>query len=280
MSDVEIIGVAEAGRKFSVEELGIESERNALIDAIANAPKASIIFVKRYEAKNGYGEVADYFYLKGVDYGSMKQRSIDKLVDIESDSDFSLTVTWNEWWDTVKDKKTTANAKNKELRKNKVTFHAGDHRLTEAIAAVRHGILNPRQRETVYEQEGNGVYTQVTDAGLCLHVRDCQRLQKNVVKGGDWPVKASSEKVALKNALKGLLPISKYRQVRLDGRFDYITVAGQVVMQSEGGEKAYIGFKEHAGLIESRLPMIDEEIEMEKVLTESEPALAAIAEML
>lgn len=280
MSDVAVIGVAQEGKKFGVEELGIESNRQALIDAIATAPKASIIFVKRYEAKNGHGEVADYFYLKGVDYGAMKDRSLQQLAAMEADPNFALTVEWREWWDTVKDKKTTAAAKNKELRTHKVTYHAGDHRLTEAFAAVRNSILNPRERPDIYEKEGNGVYTQITDKGFCLHIRDCQRLHKTVVRHGDCPVKTTSESVALKDAITNRLPLGKYRQVRLDGRFDYVTVAGQIVMQDENGEQTFIGFKEHAGLMRTRIPQIDEEIEMEKTLRDSQHVIQAVDNML
>ena len=279
MSKVQIVGVAEAGRKFKVEELGVEANRQALIAAIADAPKASIIFVKRYESKNGHGQIADYFYLKGVSYESMKQRSLAQLDAIIADDDFSIVVNWNEWFNPETQKKTTAAAKNKELRKNKVTFHAGDHRLLVAIAAIRNSIENPRRRESVYENEGNGVYTQLTDEGLCLHVRDCQQLHKSIVCGGDWPIKASSEAVALKAAISKTLSIGKYRQVRLDGRFDYITVAGQLVMQDGSGEKAFIGFKEHAGLMQTRLPQIDEEIEMEKVIRDATPVIEAFADM-
>ena len=54
-----MIGVKGEDGKFSIDQVGIERERESLINMIAFAPKASIIHVHAYESKTGNGEVSN-----------------------------------------------------------------------------------------------------------------------------------------------------------------------------------------------------------------------------
>jgi len=74
---------------------------------------------------------------------------------------------------------------------------------------------------------------------------------------------------ALTAKLKSLTPYGKYRQVSLDGRFDYISVSGQIVMQNEGGTENFIGFAEHKGLLVPRINGLEEELPSVKVPSET-----------
>ena len=260
----EMVGIKD-GSKFSIEQVGIERERQDLIDMIANAPKASIIHVHAYESKNGHGEVANFFYLKGVDYGRMKDRSYALLGEIADNPDFSISVTRGVWQDSAGTNH-NRKAKGRTFKTVTQTYKHGDEMLQQAISKVMESILNPKARTNVYEKQGNGIYEQ--DEGT-LHIRDCRLLHKVVIKEGDYPQKATGELVALTNALKKLLPISKYRQVRLDGRYDYITVGGQIIMQDEAGEKVFVGFAEHKGLIQPRIVGLENEVPMRKIPVET-----------
>jgi len=241
--------VTEVTGQFSMDELGHKTNKEALINMIAEAPKGGIIHVKAYESKGGHGEVANYFYLKGVDYGKMKERSLAKLNKIAEDENFSIKVTRGVWTDS-KGQNHNRKAKDRTFRTITETYTSNDVIVSEAVKEIENSILNPYKKGADYQKEGNGIYSMEDQS---LHIRDCQLLNKIVLRKGDYPKKASSEKVALRNAIKRTLPISKYRQVRLDGRFDYISVGGQIVMQDENENDVYIGFSEHKGLLTPRI---------------------------
>lgn len=262
-----MVGV-EGGKTFPIEQVGIEQERETLINMIALAPKASIIHVHAYESKKGYGEVANFFYLKGVDYGKMKERSLDVLSEIANNPDFSISVTRGVW----KNQKGEINPTNRKSKEYPIfdtvakIYNHDNKLLTEAIAKAEQQILNPHSQGAKYDKQGNGIYQQEDGA---LHIRDCRLLHKVVIREGDYPQTASGELVALTNALKKILPIGKYRQVKLDGRYDYITLGGQIVMQDEGGNKVYVGFAEHKGFIKPRITGLEDELPLVKVPIET-----------
>ena len=144
-----MVGVS-GGKTFSIEQVGIEQERETLVNMIALAPKASIIHVHAYESKNGYGEVANFFYLKGVDYSKMKERSLDTLNEIADNPDFSISVTRGVW----KTQKGEINPTNRKSKTYSVfdtvtkIYNHDNELLTEAIAKVEQSILNTREQST------------------------------------------------------------------------------------------------------------------------------------
>ncbi|HUX61771.1 MAG TPA: hypothetical protein VMV32_10710 [Ignavibacteriaceae bacterium] len=259
-----MVGV-EGGKTFSIEQVGIERERETLINMIALAPKASIIHVHAYESKNGHGEVANFFYLKGVDYGRMKERSLDTLNEIANNPDFSISVTRGVWQDS-EGINHNRKAKDREFKTVTAIYNHDNELLTEAITKVEQSILNPQYKGAEYDKQGNGIYQQEDGT---LHIRDCRLLHKVVIREGDYPQTASGELVALTNAIKKMLPISKYRQVRLDGRYDYLTIGGEIIMQDEGGKKVYVGFAEHKGFIKPRITGLEDELPLVKVPVET-----------
>lgn len=251
--------------KFTAEEIGNPIERNRMVDMISKAPKGGIIHVHAYESKGGHGEVANYFYLKGVDYGKMKERSLDKLNVIAEDGNFSIRVTRGVWED-ASGKQHNRKAKGRTYKTVSKTYTHADAIVSQAISEIEQAILNPYKKGASYQKEGNGVYSQEDGK---LHLRDCQLVHKVVLRQGDYPKKATSEKVALRDAIKRLLPISKYRQVVLDGSFDYITIGGQIIMKDEYTNNVYVGFSEHKGLLVPRITGLEEELPPQKVPTET-----------
>lgn len=234
--------------RYTQEELGVPVNRNNLIKIIANAPKATIIHVKNYESKNGHGEVANYFYNKGVDYGSMKDKSCEELSFMENDETMKIQVTWNMWVD-AQGQKYTRKAKDRWLKKFSETYAFGHPLLMEAFAKVRQSLMAPRPSTVDYDKLGNGIYEH---EGV-LHIRDCALIHKEIVRNGDYPVTATEPVNALADAIRRKLSIGKYRQVRLDGRFDYISVCGQLVMQNEGGTEAFVGLSEYKNAVHPRI---------------------------
>jgi len=251
---MKVDGINDVTGTFTNEELGVEKSKQELINLIANAPKASIIHVHNYEAKNNCGEVAHYFYLKGIDYGNMKAKSLALLSEMEQDVTFSVKVTRGVWKNS-NGKISPTNRKNKKqgfvnFDTITETYRYGSSIMIDALAKARQSIEKPQYQGAIYKEEGNGIYS--AENGT-LHIRDCRLIHKTVTREGDYPQKATGEIVAVTNAIKRLLPIGQYRQVKLDGRFDYITVGGQIIMQAENGEKVYVGFAEHKGNVEPRI---------------------------
>lgn len=239
--------------RYTQEQLGVAINRNALIQAIADAPPATIIHVKNYEAKNGHGEVANFFYNKGVNYQTMKEKSLDELSFMEHDESFGIVVVWNMWVD-ADGNRSNRKAKGRWMQKLTETYAFGHPLLTEAFAKVRQSLTAPRPASVEYDKLGNGVY----EYDGVLHIRDCSLIRKDVVKSGDYPESAQEAVNALADAIRRKLSIGKYRQVRLDGRFDYIALQGQIVMQSENGSEAYIGLSEHKNSLQPRIPNLVE----------------------
>ena len=134
------------------------------------------------------------------------------------------------------------------------TYAFGNPLLAQAFAKVRQSLVAPRPSNVEYEKEGNGVY----DLNGTLHIRDCQLIRKEVVRSGDYPISTQEPVNALADTIRRMLPVGKYRQVKLDGRFDYVAVQGQLVMQNEGGDSAYLGLNEHKNMLAPRIPNLVE----------------------
>jgi hypothetical protein len=250
--------------KYTAEEIGNPTDREALIQTIADAPKGGIIHIHAYESKGGYGQVANYFYLKGVDYGKMKERSLAKLNQILNNEDFEITTVRNAW-QNADGTYTAYKAKNRTLVKGvRETYNSQHPLFIEVVEKIKKTLEKPRQVNPKYKKEGNGVYS---DENNNLYVRDCQQIHKTILTEGNYPDKASGENTALRTAIERLIPYGKYRQINLDGRFDYITVGGQLVMQNEGGENSFVGFAEHKGLLTSRIDGLEESLPSVKIPT-------------
>ena len=270
-----INGTINETAKYTMEELGVHQSRANLIQLISNAPKAGIIHIHAYEAKSNHGEIADYYYLKGISYENMLNKSLNLLQKIADDKDFSVKVTRGVWVDGEGNYH-TRKAKDRTYKVITKTYDHNDEVVGQAIQKIEQSISNPRQSTVEYDKLGNGIY-ELNDT---LHIRDCHLIHKNVIREGDYPKKASGEIVAVEKAIKKSLPLSKYRQVRLDGRFDYIAIGGQLVMQTEDGSNVYVGFGEHKGMVEPRIAGMDTLIEQKKTEKETRKARERIVSLL
>ena len=136
---------ADISAKYTADEIGNKSTREELINTISDAPKGGIIHVHAYESKGGYGEVANYYYLKGVDYSRMKENSLAILDQIAEDVDFNITTVRNAYQNpdgTYTAYKSKVRTFVKGIR---TTYNSGDPIFVEAIENARASILNPRK---------------------------------------------------------------------------------------------------------------------------------------
>lgn len=127
----------------------------------------------------------------------------------------------------------------------------------EAMLGVREGIVNPQQRQSNYTAEGRSLYSHADE--LNLTIRDVLSVGCELSRDesgapiceGHYPErqKEQNEVSAIKDAIKGMLPIGNYREFKLKwSSFESISAGGQTVMMECGIPTAiYIGMPELCG---------------------------------
>jgi hypothetical protein len=223
---------------FNRSDLDQNDARQALVNIMSDAKHGGFMRIHGFRSKTGFGEVQNTTYQKGIKYSEAVKRSLAMLEVIEADADYSATVTRGVWLDA------DGNA-NPTGRKSKVytnpktvteTYKAESETMTDALAKVRKSLTAPERPTSDYKKLGNGVYE--NEEGT-LYVRDLRLIQKTVITHGDYPFKASKAVVALANAIKRDMPVSKYRMFRMDGEFDKVTLGGiEVAPEAQEAQEA------------------------------------------
>lgn len=226
--------------------------RAAIVGLIANAKHGGFMAVSGFRPKTGHGEVQNAVFCKGICYGNVtllcdangspvidengrfvaaeksgaKGNSFDALMGIfdKRNTAFSITVTRGVW-------KNAAGAFSPTGRKSKEygtsgtvtkTYTKADAALLSALAKVLQGLVAPAPASKEYAKLGNGVY----EADGIIYLRDLRSVSKTVIVHGDYPFSASGEETAIADALRRDMPVGKYREFRLDGDYDAITLDG------------------------------------------------------
>ena len=195
--------------------------RAAIVGLIANAKHGGFMAVSGFRPKTGYGEVQNAVFCKGINYGNAVTASLAKLVEVESDSAFQITVTRGVW----KNAAGALGRKSKEYGTSGTvtkTYGMKDAALLAALAKVRQSLVAPAPSTKVYNVLGNGVH----EADGIIYLRDLRSVSKTVIVHGDYPFSASGEETAIADALRRDMPVGKYREFRLDGDYDAITLDG------------------------------------------------------
>jgi hypothetical protein len=229
--------------------------RAAIIAVINDAQHGGFIRVHNFKGKGNYGEIANTTYCKGINYANLLKNSIEILDEIEANPSFSIAVTRGVWVND-KDEISPTNRKNKKYPFAKTitkTYSKKDENLKPillaAFKAIRKSLTDAKEPTKEYEKLGNGIYQ---DENGVLFLRDLRLARKDIVIKGDYPHIASSEEVAVANAIKRNMPISKYRMFRCDGDYTSISIGG-VELAQDG------------------LPEIEVKQEKEKVTSIAEP---------
>jgi len=211
---------------FDRNELTNNSQaRQTLITVMSDAKHGGFMRIHGFKSKTGFGEIQNTTYQKGIDYGTAVDRSLKMLETIEADPSFNMTITRGIWTDANGNENPTAR-QSKVFNTSKTiteTYDKSSPVMTEALEKVRKSLTAPEAPTKEYEKLGNGVYQ---DESGTLFVRDLRLIQKTVVVHGNYPFKASKPEVALADAIKRDMPVSKYRMFRMDGEFDKVTLGG------------------------------------------------------
>ena len=212
------------------------TKSNEVMTVLNEMRSGGFVFVKGYTPLHGNGEVADYYIQFGVNYGRIKDNDILDLQAVQNGTKpLNLHIKYGVWVDPQGNQH---NRKAKDRSPMTVEFDIGmdDARLQAAVTKVLHHLTDPNPTTVDYTKEGKGMYSLDGDTDR-VYIRDALRMFKNVTTEGDWPFKASSESVAIENAVRKTLRVGKYRQFFFEfGQFDYIIVNGAAITFDAEGE--------------------------------------------
>ena len=199
-------------------------QKQKVLDTFNANPSGCFIQVSGYE--NAFGEVATYQLQSGVNYGNIKDMSIMQLEDIKAGKEFdSLEVTCGVWMNPD-GSITNRKAGGRTYTTIKTTYKVDEADFQKACDEVMEGLVNPRTVEQSYEKEAKGLYSIDEET---LYIRNCLIVNKVVEKDGEYPDKATLPFNALKDKIRSLLKVSKYRTFKLES-FSSIAINGTMVL--------------------------------------------------
>lgn len=204
------------------EQIFTPDQKQQLFETFNANPSGAFIAIKGYESINGCGEKANYLLQSGISYANVKEQSIEKIKDIKAGNVIKdIHVKCNTWKDPD-----TGECFNRQSKERKLFLFEEDYKCTDpefqtACDEILNGLIAPKKTEQTYEKEANGLYS---IDGDILYIRECLVSRKKVIQYGTRPVSATTPLVALKEAIRKLLPVNNYRTFKLDGRFEQITI--------------------------------------------------------
>lgn len=210
---------------YNKSDIGNPLVISAIVAVISQAKHGGFMRVHGFKPKTGHGEIQDVTYCKGINYENAIKDSLKKLEEIEGDEGYGVTIQRGVW-QNINGENSPTNRKSKDFGISKViseTYSRHSPEMEEALASIRKALTAPKAPTKEYEKVGNGVYK---DENGTIFIRDLRFVNKNVIKKGDYPFSASSAVTAIKDEIMGDMPVGNYRQFRLDGEFDKISLSG------------------------------------------------------
>jgi hypothetical protein len=215
--------------------ISLEQKQMVLDTFNANA-SGCFIQVTGYE--NANGEVSTYQLQSGVNYGNVINMSVEQLKDIKAGNEVKeLEVKCNVWEKsvdeisklpkdhTIEDECTNRKATGRTYKPFAKPYKWDSAEFQTACDVVMESLINPKKVEQSYEKEAKGLYSIDEET---LYIRQCLVVNKVVEKDGVYPQSATLPLNALKEKIKGLLKVSKYRTFKLE-QFDSISINGTLI---------------------------------------------------
>ena len=217
-----------------------------LISFLNDQQRGGFCYIHGYISKTG--EVANHWFQGACLYGNMVKRSVDMLDGeihdkIKADG---LEVTRGVWvgadgsqhtkkaGDRTFEKITKVYSLSNEDDAAKImtAIHGGiDPNSDKAVKGLRENLTAPKKVDQGYTVEAKGTYSKEGEADGILYFRDSMYIHKHVQVQGEFKNKATGEIVAIKDAIKRMFPVSRYRAYKLADNFEYITVGGLSILQ-------------------------------------------------
>ena len=201
----------------------IDQKQEVLNTFNAN-PSGCFIGIQGYE--NSHGEIANYTIQSGVNYGNIKNLSIEKLNDIKAGKDIKDITVKCDIWENADGTVTNRKATGRTFKTITTAYKWDSDDFQKACDEILQGMLAPKKVEQSYDKEAKGLYSIDDDT---LYIRECLVVTKAVVKDGVYPESAQLPFNALKDAIRKLLPVANYRTFKLES-FQSITINGSIII--------------------------------------------------
>lgn len=200
------------------------------------------MFVAIHGYINAHGEKQNAIVHADANYQNTHQRSAEMLDQIESDPEFSVSITRNAWIDP-QGQEHTRKAKGRTLRTGITeTVTRTDADFQAAIDRVRKGIIDPRKITDNFEKIARSLYE--NDNTGKVYLRNVLVHAKTVTKEGVYEPVCSERSRVIADAIRSKLPVGEYRSYILDDemidlpdgtkapRFEWVSLMGESVSSS------------------------------------------------
>jgi hypothetical protein len=204
---------------------------------ISGLKDGGFMYVKGLQTS--YGEIQNNTYVKGISYKNMLKKSISMLDKFEKmlDPNINISVVRGAWL-SKEGKESPTCRQSKEFchyQSVQYDFPMNNPLVKEAISEIKTK-LNDRIHKKAEEHDDN--YAKFID-GISinqkgeLYISGLRLVKKTVVSDVEKVSKhsASSLYVAIKNEILEMLPISKYRTIKIQGKYDEIKLDGVIIKQ-------------------------------------------------
>ena len=229
--------------KYTMADVGVRVSPATMIDFLNDQRRGGYGYIHGY--CSGTGEVANHYFKAACIYPNLLARSIAALDDgslMGHIIEHGLEVHRGTWAETTKgpDGNATTTYHNRKAigrvhQKIDKTYSMKDINdaamILEAMAAVRKGLADPKKVDQGFTGIAKGTYTKEDEAPGVIYFRDCLEVSKTVTQQEEIKQTASDELPAVKETIRRMLPVSRYRAYRLASNFEYISLGGLALIQ-------------------------------------------------
>ena len=222
--------------KCTMAEVGVSVTAAELVSFLDDQRRGGFAFIKGY-CSTETGEVADIWIKASCRYDLMVSRSVKALDDgslMGHIIEHGLEVRRGTW---VDDKGIQYNRKaiGRVYQRIEKTYSMAEINdaamILEAMSAVRKGLVEPKKVDQGFTGVAKGAFTKDGEAPGVLYIRDAMIVHKTVTQQGEQKQTASDEFPAVKEAIRQMLPVGKYRSFKLASNFSHVSIGGQAILQ-------------------------------------------------
>jgi len=211
----------------------------AILELINDHRRGGYIYIHGYLSEDT-GEISNHWVQASCLYPSLVARSIKAIEDgtlLARVQAKGLNVHRNRWTDGKGiDTNRKANGLFFQNVDRTYTLPQDENIIKAAMEDLKEGLVSPKKVDQGYTAVANGTYQREGEQEGVLYIRDCLTVAKVVTKEGEHKPKASLEINAVKEALRRLLPVGRYRAYKLHENFEYIIVDGAALVQGVDGD--------------------------------------------
>ena len=232
---------------FRVHDIGVKVSMGELASFLNGRPRGGFIYLHHYTSSRT-GETANHWVKLACSYPGMVQRSMDMIDSggvINRVTAEGLEITRGIWvdGDKVEHTKEAKGRAYQTIRKTYSMANGDDRRKVEyAIDMVRYGLVMPKEVASDFVTVAKGAAVREGMDDRLVYFRGCIGVGKVVVSQVNKDT-ASHEHEAIKEAIRGILPIGRYRTFKLED-FAYVGIDGQAILRDSETGWLYLSLKE------------------------------------